>query len=78
MNTLNYIGCKKTLSPLIIKAIKDEIGENNLKEMNSIGYIDQSYLTDINIYKTNLVKQKNFNTKNQTEDLAKKIINHIQ
>jgi len=51
---------------------------NNLKEMNSIGYIDQSYLTDINIYKTNLVKQKNFDTKNQTEDLAKKIINHIQ
>ena len=49
----------------------------HLKEMNSIGYIDQSYLTDINIYKTNLVKQKTLIPRIKLKILLK-IINHIQ
>jgi len=51
---------------------------NNLKEMNSIGYIDQIYIDDIKIYKTNLVKQKNFDKQDQTYQLAIKIINYFQ
>jgi mitochondrial fission protein ELM1 len=51
---------------------------NNLKEMNSIGYIDQTFIDDINIYKTNLIKQKNFDKQDQTNELAKKIINYFQ
>ena len=45
---------------------------NNLKEMNSIGYIDQVYIDDMNTYKTNLIKQKNFDKQDQTSELAKK------
>ena len=51
---------------------------NNLKEMNSIGYIDQVYIDDMNTYKTNLIKQKNFDKQDQTNELAKKIINYFQ
>ena len=50
---------------------------NNLKEMGSIGYIDQRYVDDMNIYKTNLIKQKVFDNCNQTHELAKKIINYF-
>jgi len=50
---------------------------DNLKEMGSIGYIDQRYIDDMNIYKTNLIKQKKFNHHNQTHELAKKIINYF-
>ena len=51
---------------------------NNLKEMNSIGYIDQVYMDDMNTYKTNLIKQKNFDKQDQTSELAKKIINYFK
>mgnify|MGYP000316877979 FL=1 len=51
---------------------------NNLKEMSSIGYIDQLYIDDMNTYKTNLIKQKNFNKQDQTNELAKKIINYFK
>jgi len=51
---------------------------NNLKEMKSIGYIDQTYINGKNIYKTNLIKQNNFNKQDQTNELAKKIVNYFQ
>ena len=46
--------------------------------MNSIGYIDQVYIDDMNTYKTNLIKQKNFDKQDQTSELAKKIINYFK
>ena len=46
--------------------------------MKSIGYIDQTYINGKNIYKTNLIKQNNFNKQDQTNDLAKKIVNYFQ
>ena len=51
---------------------------NNLKEMSSVGYIDQTYIDDLSIYKTNLIKQKRFDSLDQTHELAKKIINYFQ
>ena len=51
---------------------------NNLKEMSSVGYIDQIYIDDLSIYKTNLIKQKRFGSLDQTHELAKKIINYFQ
>ena len=51
---------------------------NNLKEMSSVGYIDQTYIDDLSIYKTNLIKQKRFDNLDQTHELAKKIINYFQ